>query len=480
MKHRLLSLLLALAMCLSCVVARPIPAGANVLFVQKCTTITLTTCVFTSPPSTGNIVAIWRGNPATGAISCTDSNAVSLSVFTVSNPTYRGTVCYYRVVGTPTGTYTTTSTTGGAGGIEIQGASFATAIGTSVAFSAATTSVTTTPTVNEPTVGINFCGWIDNTNAATTGISVNGNGITDVGSSANRIGYVNNGGSTTSCTATFAGTKTGVLILMSFWGGPTFLHTTACAANPCTVTAPTNGNTEVVQYTATATVSGDTVCDSVSCFTLEHTSCVAGNVMCAVTFDNLVSGSPGTGITVTSSGGGLNASFNYLEISGLAATGTNLFTGNTAASGTSVVGTIAGVGAGDAQIMLGNSTAVSGTLADTFSNNDAGATTLTNTGRARGRFTLATSTASSTATYSLTVSLTNAALEYADYVVPAPAGTVPPSTFLDPGQATVGYVDHPGQLPYYLRGPLIAPLHAGVTCIQRWDGGDECWRFLPL
>lgn len=439
------------------------------------------TCNLTSAPPNGTIVFVVVGDTSATAPAIHDSNSVNLTLLASGvNSTAHTWIYGYVVVGTPTAAYTS-AVAASIGCVGVSGGSIATA--TSVTGTGTATSVSTSAMPNVPAGSVLVVVEANTAGTAYTSLNAAGVGVNAFGTGT-RMGYVLSAGALTAPVGnvTFGSSPVTTISMVGVWPGPSFVQHQSCnGAGDCAGgTSMTNGNTEVVQFTTTATTAGDTVTDGVNQFTLEHTTCFAGNVSCAVTFDNLISGSPGPPTNVSISATGLVRGLFY-EISGLAASGTNLFTGNTAASGSSVVATIAGVGAGDAQVGAGSAVSVVGALGFAFSNGNAGSTLITPGGSMAGAFTLATSTTSSTATYSAATSITNAAVEYADYVVPAPAPTTtPPPTFFDPGQATVGYVDHPGQLPYYLRGPLIAPLHAGVTCIQRWDGGDECWRFLPL
>lgn len=284
------------------------------------------------------------------------------------------------------------------------------------------------------------------------------------------MGYLLSAGALTAPVGTvnYGSNATGVTLLTMLWPGPTVVQTHNCPASCTLAGAPTAGNTEIVVLATLASLAGDSVTDSVGAFTLQHSTCQAANVLCLATYDRLVTGSPTTTITITATS--LDAA-GFVELSGLAASGTNLFTGNTAASG-SVVATQAGMSAGDAQICIGDATTIVGTPTMAFSNNNAGSSILiAGTNTAKARYGLASATASSTCTFTPGTSLTNPAAELADYLA---SSTNPvPSTFQD-GSTIMG------RLPAYMRGAYTQADVHGLKCIIRWDGRYECWRWLPV
>lgn len=478
--RRLLPLILALV--LACVlIGQPIFAAVSVR--QSSSSVTPTTIVFGSPPTNGNIVVLVRSADSAGtSTSAVDSNSTALSlVCTVVNGAAKSYVYAYAASGSPTGTYTV-NTFGGTtaqGGIEVQGGSISTLQCSGAGFTSSTSG--TTSTIAHVGAGsIEIC---NEAVAAYSSETIDGGSVNAFGQNGPRSGYTTPIGfvANSACTANFSSNRTGAITLIAIWPGPTFLHITDCGSGitprNCTVTAPSNGNTEVVQLSTLGTTASATVKDSINFFTLEHTSCLAGNAICIATFDNPVSGSPGTTITA-STGSASFDEFCFAEISGLQAAGANSFTGNSSASGSTFLATIAGVSAGDAQLTLGDAASLVGGASVTLSNGVLH--TWCGTSDAEGKNVLATSTASSTSTYTASTSYTSAALEYADYAVPASTPTPAPTTIRNPGRTWLGASTGTlGSFFLLSAGSYIAPLRPGLTCIMRVDGGDECWREFP-
>lgn len=437
------------------------------------------TCNLTSPPANGTIVLVSISDTSGTPPAITDSNSVTLTLLVSGvNSTAHTWIYGYIVIGTPTAAYMS-AVAASMGCIGISGGSFATATG--VTGTGTATSVSTSAMPNIPAGSILVV--VEANTAATAYSSLTGAGVgVNAFGTGTRMGFVLSAGALTAPVGTvnFGSSPITTISMVGIWPGPALVQKADCGAGgTCTVTGPTAGNTEIVQATVSGALSGS-VSDSVGTFTLQHST--SSSTLSAGTYDRKITGTPSTTITV-----GL-ASLQeacFAELSGLAATGSNLFTGATAASGT-VVGTLPGVAIGDFQFSTG---VLTGSVpAVTFSNNAGGTVTACSLGGGgnvtNGRYAFATSTASSTSTFTGST-ITNPALEYADYVVPANTPAPGPTSTSVPGTRWQGVYEKGaptgflGSFILLSSGSYVASKNPGMTCIMRLDGITECWRTFP-